>query len=105
MAALEIDYEDRVYLLDLDDMDTDQVRAIERAGIPNLKALESRLLDGDLTAIMVYYWLCLVQNGEPAVRLERVKCKPLKFFKAYVVAVENEALRLAALDAEDPKED
>lgn len=82
MAAIEITYEDHEYLLDLEDMDTDQARVMERFGVPHLKALEDGMAMGDVKALTVYYWLMLVQNGESGARIERVKFKPVKFLKA-----------------------
>jgi hypothetical protein len=101
MAALEIEYEDRIYLLDLEDMEIEHVRAMERFGIASLKALEERFAEGDLNAILVYYWLCLVQNGEPAARLERVRCRPIKFVKAMGVAAKKAAKAAESEDNED----
>jgi len=82
MSVLEIQYEGRTFLLDIEDMTTEDARAIERFGIPNLLALEDGMKVADVKSITAYYWLCLVQNGEPGARIERVQCKPLKFLKA-----------------------
>jgi hypothetical protein len=102
MAALEISYEGKDYLLDLEDMDTDEARAIERFGVKNLKALEDGIGEGDISALTVAYWLMLKQSGEPGVRLERVKFKPVKFIMALGVASQ----KATEDEAEDaPKED
>lgn len=103
MAVLDIDYEGRQFLLDIEDLDTDQMRTIERFGIPNLKALEERFQEGDLDALTAYYWLCLVQNGEPGARIERVRFKPLKFLVALAMAAKKIA-DAAEADAESGKE-
>lgn len=101
--ALEISYEGKDYILDLEDMDTDQARAIERFGIPNLKALEDGIGLGDVGALHVCYWLCLVQNGEPGARLERVRMKPVKFARALTEAAMKLAEARRAEGEDDPK--
>lgn len=106
MATLDISYDGRDYTLDLEDLDMDQARAMERFGVPNIKALEEGIGDGDLSALTVAYWLMLQQNGEPGTRLERVRFKPIKFIKAIGIAAEKLAeAKKAEGDAEaDPKE-
>jgi hypothetical protein len=96
MAALIVNYEDHEYLLDLEDMDTSDARAMERFGVPNLRALEEGISTGDVSALTVTYWLMLKQNGEPGVRLERVQFKPVKFIKSLIAATS---------DAKDEDED
>jgi hypothetical protein len=86
MAAIKFEYEGRELFLDMEDMDTDQARAMERFGVPNLKALEEGVSEGDINALTVTYWLVLVQNGEPGARLERIKFKPIKLIKALAAA-------------------
>jgi hypothetical protein len=86
MATLEVAYEGKDYLLDLDDLDLAQGRAMERFGVKNLKALEEGISEGDLGALTVAYWVMLQQNGEDGARLERVVFKPVKFIKALVAA-------------------
>jgi hypothetical protein len=98
MAALDIKYDGKDYTLDLEDMDTEQARAMERFGVPNLKALDDGIAEGDLKALTVAYWIMLVQNGEPGARLERVQIKPIKFVRALVSAAL--AAEKAAKDAE-----
>lgn len=108
MAALLISYEDREYILDLDEMDTDQARAMERFGVKNLKSLEEGILEGDIGALQVAYWLMLVQNGEPGARLERVKFKPMRFAKGIAVAMLvalKEAEKAMEEQGADPKDD
>lgn len=77
-----IDYEGRELFLDLEDMDTEHARVMERHGIPNLKALDDGVKAADVKCLTFLYWLCLVQNGEPGTRIERVSMKPIKFLKA-----------------------
>lgn len=89
MAILEVEYEGKEFILDLEDMDTDEASTMERFGVPNLKALEDGVAVGDIKALTVMYWLMLKQNGEPGVRLERVKCKPVKFLRALATASSN----------------
>lgn len=100
--ALHVNYDGREYDLDLEDLDMAQGRAMERFGVPNLKALEEGIAEGDLSALTVAYWVMLQQNGEPGARLERVNFKPIKFIKA----VGEAALRAAAEESEGagPKE-
>lgn len=108
MAVLKISYEDREYDLDLDEMDTDQARAMERFGVKNLKALEEGLLEGDIGPLQVAYWLMLTQNGEPGARLERMKFKPMKFAKGIalaMLAMIQEAEKAMAEEDADPKDD
>lgn len=98
MAALEITYEDNIYILDLEDMDTDEARAMERFGVKNLKALEDGIGEGDINALTVAFWLMLKQSGE-VVRIDRVKFKPVKFIRCL-----GEAGEKASTEAEDPKD-
>lgn len=88
MAVLDVTYEGKDYLLDLEDMDTDDARAMERVGVKNLKALEEGISQGDVNALTVAFWLMLKQNGEPGARIERVRFKPIKFIMALAVASE-----------------
>jgi hypothetical protein len=88
MATLEISYEGKEYLLDIEDMDTDEARVMERFGVKSLLALESGIGEGDISALTVAYWLMLKQSGEPGVRIERMKFKPIKFLKALGAAGE-----------------
>jgi hypothetical protein len=92
MAALKVEYEGESYTLDLEDMDTDEARAMERYGVPNLKALEDGVSVGDVSALTVMYWLMLRQSGEGDVRLDRVKIKPVKFIHALAAASAVEAV-------------
>lgn len=104
--ALDLHYEGKDYTLDLEDLDTDQMRAAERFGLPNLRALEEGIEAGDLVALTVAYWLMLVQNGEPGTRLERVKFKPIKFLRAWGEAARRELDEAVEDEApKDPSED
>jgi hypothetical protein len=100
--ALKITYEDREYLLDLEDLDTDQARAFERIGVKNLKAFEDGIGEGDVSALTCAYWLMLIQNGEPGARIERVKFRPIKFLKAIGTSENTNASEQE--DEEAPKE-
>ena len=91
MAGLHISYEGKEYDLDLEDMDTDEARAIERYGIPNLLELETGIASGNISALTALYWLMLRQNGEPGARIDHVKFKPLKLVKALMAAAPDEA--------------
>ena len=105
--ALRVHYDGKDFDLDLEDMDMDQGRAMERFGVPNLRALEEGIESGDLDALTVAYWVMLQQNGEPGARLERVTFKPLKFIVALVEAALKEKERLEAeakARGEDPKD-
>ena len=95
--ALQLTYEDREYTLDLEDMDTDEARAMERFGVKNLKELEEGIETGWVPALTVAYWLMLKQNGEPGARLDRVKFKPVKFVKAIIAS----AIEVAQKAAEE----
>ncbi len=95
---MNVKYEGQEFDLDLEDMDTDQARAMERFGVPNLKALEDGVAEGNLDALTVVYWLMLQQNGD-GTRIDRVKFKPIKFLRALAKAQEGDA------KDEDPKED
>jgi hypothetical protein len=110
MADLKITYDGQDYTLDLDDMDVDQARAMERFGVKNLKTLEEGLLEGDIGCLQVGYWLMMVQNGEPGSRLERMKFKPMMFAKAITIAMltmlqELEAKLKEEEEANGPKDD
>lgn len=90
---MNIEYEGQSYTLDLEDMDTDQARAMQRYGVPNLQALTDGVQAGDVDALTVCYWVMLQQSGEPGARLERVKFKPVKFLQAMAAAAEAEAAK------------
>ena len=102
MAALDIDYDGTKYLLDMEDLTTDQLRAAERFGVKNLKELEVGVAEGDASALQVTYWVMLRQNGQEGQRLERVSFKPVKFLHALATAAQSEADRVKAEAA--PKE-
>lgn len=89
--ALLIKYDDREYILDLEDMDDDEARAMERFGVKNLREFDEGISDGDLDALTVAYWLMKKQNGEPGVRLERMKFRPIAFLHALGEAAKAEA--------------
>lgn len=91
MAVMEFEYEGRSFVLDLEDMDTDQARAMERLGVANLSALYEGITTGDINSLTVLYWLSLVQNGEPGARIERVKFKPIKFLAAIASSKKDDA--------------
>lgn len=99
--ALDITYEGKSYVLDLEDMDTAEARAMERFGVKSLKDLETGISAGEVDALTVTYWLMLKQNGEPGVRLDRVEFKPIKFVKALIRATDAEAKRQAEERAEE----
>jgi hypothetical protein len=86
MAVLEIVYEGDDYLLDLDDMDLNDGRAMERFGVKHLRALEEGISAGEVDALTVAYWQMLKQSGQPGARLDHVVFKPVKFIKALVEA-------------------
>lgn len=86
MAALKVNYENNEYLLDLEELDTDDTAAMARFGVKTLKAFEEGISEGDPVCLTIAYWLMLKQNGEPGARLERVKMKPIKFLKALAAA-------------------
>jgi hypothetical protein len=94
--ALHVTYDGREYDLDLEDMDTDDARAMERFGVPNLKTLELGITEGSIDALTVAYWMMLKQNGEPGARLERVKFKPIKYIKALITATSDAAEKAKA---------
>lgn len=104
MAVLEVSYDGKDYLLDLEDMDTDDAAAMERVGVKNLKALEQGIDDGDVSALRVAYWLMVKQSGEPGARIERVKFKPIKFIMALALASEKVAAANAEAENSDPKD-
>jgi hypothetical protein len=85
--ALTVTYEGVARVLDIEDMDTDEARAMERFGVKNLKQLDEGISAGDIDALTVAFWLMLKQNGEPGVRIDHVKFKPVKFVKALLAAV------------------
>ncbi len=101
--ALHVEYDGRSYDLDLEDMDTDDARAMERFGVPNLKALEIGITEGNIDALTVAYWVMLKQNGEPGARLERVKFKPIKYIKALINATSDATEAAKAKEAEEGK--
>lgn len=95
---ININYDGKDYSLDLEDLDMEQARVMERFGVSNLRELEQGINEGDLDALTVCYWVMLQQNGETNMQIESVRFKPFKFIKAI-----GEAVAKQAAD-EDPKE-
>lgn len=91
MAAIPVTYEGKDFLLDIEDMDTDDARHMEKIGVRNLKELQDGISVGDTSALTVAYWLMLKQNGEPGARIERVKFKPIKFLLALTLAYQDDS--------------
>lgn len=104
--ALHVEYEGKEYDLDLEDMDTDEARAMERFGVKSLQMLEEGIVSGEIDALIVAYWIMLRQNGEPGARLDRMRIKPLKFVKALLAAAaENKKAEEAKKKAEGGEDD
>lgn len=84
---MDIVYEGKSYVLDLEDMDTHDTAVMEReAKIPTLVALEEGIQTGSVNALVFCFWLALKQSGEP-VRYSNVSVKPIKFLRAIADAV------------------
>lgn len=78
---MNVEYEGKGYIFDLEDMDTDDAAVMEAAGIPNLKALGERLVSGERIALQFTFWLMQKQGGAKT-RFEAVQFKPLRFIRA-----------------------
>lgn len=92
--ALTVEYRDKEYTLDLEEMTLEEGRAMERHGVPNLRALEEGIAAGDVAALSVAFWIMLRQSGQPDQRIDRLEGAgflPIKFVKALIRATQDQA--------------
>lgn len=105
---MKIDFNNKVYTLDIEEIEVEHARVIKRYCGLTLRKLEESLADGDPDGLTSLYWLMLKQSGEDHA-IERVSFKIVKFAKAVGDAqAAEEAETLARAKAEQdaaPKDD
>jgi len=96
-----VNYDNKEYTFDLDDVTVAQLREIyTHCGGLTLATLETGLQEGHPNALTAIYWLMLENNGETS-SIQTVNFKVVKFFKALQDAsIEQEAELKAAEEAE-----
>ena len=92
---MNIEFEDKEYTFDLDEIDLRQASIIyDKCGL-TLMTLELGLSDGNPAAMRAIYWLMLVQSGQDE-DIDRLNFKIVKFAHALQVAGEKQAAEAAA---------
>lgn len=86
-------FNNKSYILDLDEMNVEEARIIKKYAALTLKGLQDGLAELDPDAMTCLYWLMLRQAGEDH-SIERVTFKILKFAEAVGEAQEAEANKL-----------
>jgi hypothetical protein len=92
---MQVAFNNKVYTLDIEEIEVEHARVIKRYCGLTLRKLEESLADGDPDGLTSLYWLMLQQNGENH-RIESVSFKIVKFAKAVGNAQAAEAAELAA---------
>jgi hypothetical protein len=80
-SVLHINYEDKDYTFDLEEIDVNQATIIHRKTGLTLFTLEEGLAKGDPGALRAIFWLMLAQNGENE-DIDRINFKIVKFARA-----------------------
>jgi hypothetical protein len=93
--ALQIPFNNKVYTLDIEEIEVEHARVIKRYAGLTLRKLEESLAEGDPDGLTSLYWLMLKQSGENH-NIESVSFKIVKFAKAVADAQAAEAAELAA---------
>lgn len=86
---MKVDFEDRVWDLDIDEIDVAQAMVVKVKTGFNLLQWQAALEQGDVVAAKALYWLMLAQNGVNK-DLDVVNFKVLKFIAAVGKASEGE---------------
>ena len=107
MALLEVEFEDRTWNLDLDEISMGEARTIQRNTGKGLAAFTNGCLyEADPECLAWLYWLMQKQNGEKPADPNRANFKVAKFAAAIVAALEAVALASEDDDKEEvPKGD
>ena len=87
---MKVEFEDRVWDLDVDEIDVAQAMVVKVKTGFNLLQWQAALEQGDVMAAKALYWLMLAQNGVNK-DLDTVNFKVLKFIAAVGKASEAEA--------------
>ena len=87
---MKVEFEDREWTLDIDEIDVAQAMVIKVKTGFNLLQWQAALEQGDVSAAKALYWLMLAQNGVNK-DLDMVNFKVLKFIAAVGKASEGEA--------------
>ena len=82
MAHITVDFEDKEYDFDLDDIGLREASIIYEKYGYTLHTLPKAFTDGEPNAVRVFYWLMMNQSGEK-VNIERVDFKIVKFRDAF----------------------
>lgn len=99
---MKIEFENREYNLELDEITVAQAKVIKVHRGMTLKSLSDGLNELDPDALVSAYWLMKVQSGETGVDIDRVDFKAVRFAEAIATAVTTEAEE--SDKAETPKE-
>lgn len=78
---MQVQFEDKEYSFDMDDIDLRQARAIKRMTGLTLKKFGDGLSEADPDAVAAAYWLMLSQNGI-AVDINKLNFNVVKFLDA-----------------------
>ncbi len=98
---MKIQFEDREYDLDLDEIDVAQAKVIKIHRGLTLKGLSDGLNELDADALAAAYWLMCVQSGLTGVNIDQVNFKIIRFAEAIAKAAE--AAEAASVE-DTPKE-
>jgi hypothetical protein len=99
---MKIDFEDREYVLDLDDITVAQAKVIKVHRGLTIKALSEGLSELDADSLVAVYWLMKIQSGETGIDIDRVDFKAVRFAEAMAIAAQAEA---ADKTEDDPKDE
>jgi hypothetical protein len=97
---MKVDFEDREYLLDLDEITVAQAKVIKVHRGLSIKGISDGLNELDADALVAVYWLMRVQSGDIGIDIDRIDFKALRFAEAVGDAKEAEL----AAEATPPKE-
>jgi hypothetical protein len=78
MASITVNFEDKEYIFDLDDIGLREASIIYDKYGYTLSTLPVAFSNGEPAAVRVFYWLMMNQNGEKQ-NIERVDFKIIKF--------------------------
>lgn len=98
---INVEFEERAWSLDLDDMDMGEARTIQRNTGKGLAEFTRGVInEGDPTCLAWLYWLMHRQNGEKTPDPNRANFKVAQLWTAVL-----EALEVAANEGDDDKKD
>ena len=88
---MKIDFEDREYTLDLDDITVAQAKVIKVHRGLTIKGLSDGLNELDADSLVAVYWLMKIQSGDVGIDIDRVDFKAIRFAEAIANAAQAEA--------------